>query len=209
MKLTKLAVGLAALCCIGVLGACGGGGGPSSAAAPTNAPPSATIKAESGASTGGSGAALQAAIGSTIVLASAGTAGPGATITGYQWTLLSEPSGSQAALSGTATPSVSIAPDLAGNYSLQLQVSDSQGQTASQSITIAVTTSPPVAALVTKVVFNSSSTVAPSQPVLLGTVVSFDASVAASGNDPAAITWQMSKSPAGSSAALSTNGMSG
>jgi hypothetical protein len=43
------------------------------------------------ASTGGSGAALQAAIGSTIVLASASTAGPGATITGYQWTLLSEP----------------------------------------------------------------------------------------------------------------------
>ena len=57
MKLTKLAAALAALCCMGVLAACGGGGGPSSAA-PTNVPPSATIKAESGASTGGSGAAL-------------------------------------------------------------------------------------------------------------------------------------------------------
>lgn len=210
MKSMKLAAGLAALCCIGLLAACGGGGSNSSAPTGTAppAPLSANVKAQSGASAGGSDTALQAAIGSTIVLASASTAGPGATITGYQWTLLSAPGGSQAALSGSGTPSVSIAPDLAGNYSLQLQVTDSQGQTASQTVTIAVTTSPPVAALVTRVVFNSTSTVAPSQSVLIGTAVSFDASVATAGSDPAGISWLMSKSPSGSTATLSTNGSS-
>ena len=208
MTFMKLAARLAALCCIAVLTACGGGGGGSPSSSSQVTPPSATIKAESGASAGSSGSALQAAIGSTIVLASASTAGPGATITGYQWTLSSEPSGSRAVLSGSTTPAVSLAPDLAGSYSLQLQVTDSQGQTASQNVTIAVTTSAPVAAVVTKVVFNSSSTTAPAQPVLLGTVVSFDASVATSGNDPAAVTWQMSKLPSGSGTTLLINGTS-
>ncbi len=210
MNSTKLAARLAALFYMALLAACGGSNSSSVPAGTSQvAPLSATIKAQSGASAGASGAAaLQAAIGSTIVLASASTAGPGATITGYQWTLVSEPSGSQAVLSGAGTPSASIAPDLAGNYSLQLQVTDSQGQSASQTVTIAVTTSPPVAALVTKVVFNNSSSVASSQPVLLGTVVSFDASVAAAGSDSAAVTWLMSKSPSGSGATLSSNGTS-
>jgi len=71
--------------------AAGGGSAGSTTSTPQAPAPTAMIKADSGASAGGSGAALQASVGSTIVLASASTAGSGATIASYAWSLDGQP----------------------------------------------------------------------------------------------------------------------
>ena len=166
------------------------------------------IKADSGASAGGSGAALDASVGSTIVLASASTAGSGATIAGYAWTMTSRPTGSQVGLASANTATATFVPDIAGTYVLQLTVTDSIGQTASQSVSISVNNTPPVAVVISKVVFDDSSPVKPTQNVALGAIISFDASgAAATGDDPVAITWSMDEEPATSTASLAINGV--
>lgn len=198
-----------AVCCLGFLTACGGGGGGSAATPSTTqvSPPNAAIKAASGASAGGSGAALQASVGSTIVLASASTAGAGATIASYAWSLTSIPTGSQAALSTANAATATLVPDIAGTYELQLTVTDSVGQTASQSVSLSVNNAPPVAVVVAKVVFDDASSVKPNQNVVIGAVISFDATGATTpGDTPAAITWLMDELPSGSRVSLSTNG---
>ncbi len=53
-----------------------------------------------------------------------------ATITGYTWTLISAPSGSAAALARGSGPNRNFSPDLAGTYTAQLVVTDSDGQSS-------------------------------------------------------------------------------
>ncbi|MBV8806870.1 MAG: PKD domain-containing protein [Sinobacteraceae bacterium] len=201
---------VAALCCLGLLAACGGGGGSSGGAgtAPSQvAPPTAVIKADSGASAGGSGAALEASVGSTIVLVSASTAASGATITAYAWSVTSSPAGSQVSLKSANTATATFVPDVAGTYALQLTVTDSLGQTASQTVSISVNNTPPVAVVISKVVFDDGSSVKPAQNVATGAIISFDATGASTpGDNPAAITWSLDEEPAGSAASLSING---
>jgi len=206
---------VAAICCLGILTACGGGGGGGSAntvgttttSTPQAAAPTAMIKADSGASAGGSGTALQASVGSTIVLASASTAGSGATIAGYAWSMTSRPTGSQAGLTANGSPTASFVPDVAGTYVLQLTVTDSLGQTASQSLSISVNNTPPVAVVVSKVVFEDSWPVKPNQNVAVGAIISFDATGATEvGDSPAVITWSMDSEPGNSTASLAING---
>jgi hypothetical protein len=123
--------------------------------------------------------------------------------------LISKPDASQVTLQSSTTSAAAFVPDVAGSYTLQLQVTDSLGQTAAQSVTIAVSTTPPVAAVVTKVVFDDSSPVKPTQSVAIGAVISFDASAAATPADnPVAISWYMDEVPKGSTASLSDNGTS-
>jgi hypothetical protein len=207
---SSIAAAAAAFCCLGLLTACGGGGGSAgpTASTPQALPPTAVIKANSGASAGGSGAALQASVGSTIVLASASTAGSGATIASYTWSLTSRPTGSQVTLASTNGSTATFVPDVAGIYVLQLTVTDSLGQTASQSVSISVNNTPPVAVVVAKVVFDDSSPVKPTQNVAIGAVISFDATGSnTAGDSPAAITWSMDQEPSGSAASLSINGL--
>jgi hypothetical protein len=204
---------VAAVCCLGLLTACGGGGtggsvatGPGSSV-PQAAAPTVLIKADSGVSAGGSGAALQASVGSTIVLVSASTAGSGAMIAGYAWSLTSRPPGSQVALAASSAATTNFVPDVAGTYVLSLTVTDSLGQTASQSVSISVNNTPPVAVVVSKVVFDDSSPVKPTQNVAVGAIITFDATGAANtGDTPAAITWSMDEAPSNSTGTLAING---
>jgi hypothetical protein len=214
MNSRLLAVGAAMICCLQLLSGCGGGGGGTSAAPPSSnqpqtTPPVVTIKAESGASAGEAGTALQASMGSTIVLASASTAGAGATISSYQWNLSSKPDGSQATIGNATAATASLGPDMPGTYSLQLKVTDSFGQSATQAISIAVSATPPTAAIVTKVVFDNSSTVKPMQSVALGAVVTFDASgVVTAADDAVAMSWVFTAVPNTSIATLIDSGTS-
>ena len=205
---SSIAAAAAALCCLGLLSACGGGGGATGSTIPIQtAPPTAVIKADGGASAGGSGAALQASVGSTIVLASASTAGSGATIASYSWSLATSPTGSQVALVSTGTATTTFVPDVAGTYVLQLTVTDSLGQSATQSVSISVNNTPPVAVVVSKVVFDDSAPVKPTQNVATGAVISFDATGSTTpGDNPAGITWSMDEEPGASTASLSING---
>lgn len=218
MRLPALAATATWLCCLALLTGCsggGGGGGPggprkagggTSASAP---PPTASILAKSGATPGDSATALKASVGSTIVLASASTAGAGATISSYAWTLVSTPDGSQVSLGAGNTSTVSFVPDTAGDYTLRLDVMDSQSQHASQTVTIAVTSAPPTAVIVTKVAFDNSATVRPSQTVPLGAIITLDATgVSTSDSNPVAIDWMLTAAPANSAASLATNGAS-
>ena len=214
MKSSIFAAAAAALCCLGLLSGCGGGGAgspPASGNTPQVAPPTATIKADSGATAGASGTALQGTVGTQIVLESASTAAAGATITGYQWTIVSKPDGSRISLSAATSSSTSFVPDVGGSYSLQLQVTDSVGQTATQIVAIAVSVGPPVAVIVAKVVFGDTSSVRPAQAVATGAVITLDASAAlaaAGADNPVAISWALTAAPAGSSSSLVTTAAS-
>lgn len=57
-----------------------------------------------------------------------GTPGTGGTsITGYAWTLVGKPPGSSASLTGASTSTVTLVPDVVGNYRLFLVVTDNVG----------------------------------------------------------------------------------
>jgi hypothetical protein len=57
----------------------------------------------------------------------------------YAWIVASRPEGSTAALSATDAPTVSITPDLAGAYTLQVTVSDGRGGQAIDSVKVTAT----------------------------------------------------------------------
>ncbi len=57
----------------------------------------------------------------------------------FAWTITSRPTGSTAALSATNTASVSITPDVAGEYVLQVTVSDGRGGQASDDVRVTAT----------------------------------------------------------------------
>jgi hypothetical protein len=224
MKLSFVATVSVFFCCTALLGGCGGSGSgnadstgmqqssvtqSSSSSKLTTAAPTVSILAQSGANAGDSTTALKTIVGSTVVLASASTAGAGATIATYNWTIVSKPGGSKASLGANDNATVSFVPDQAGTYTLTLDVTDSQSQHASQTITLAATSLPPVAAIVAKVTFDNSTIVKPAQNVVLGTEVALDATNAtATAGDPITLTWQLSQTPAGSAAKLVTNGTS-
>jgi hypothetical protein len=65
----------------------------------------------------------------------------------FTWTVLSRPSGSTASLVGAGTATPSLAPDVAGLYTLRLVVDDGRGGTGSDDLVLTATAAnrPPVA----------------------------------------------------------------
>jgi hypothetical protein len=111
------------------LAACGGGSGTPSNQSQTSKP-NAIIKAVNGIGVSGSGGALQALLGATIQLSGSSSSSSTSTIASYLWTLTSKPSGSTATIATPGAVSASLAPDVDGSYSIQLQVTDANGTPA-------------------------------------------------------------------------------
>jgi len=182
------------------LAACGGGSGSPSNQSPASTP-SATIKAVNGVGVSSSDGAVQALLGATIQLS--GSANSTSTIASYLWTLTSKPSGSTATIATPSAVAASLKPDLDGSYTVQLGFTDANGITGTQSATIVVSGSIPVASAVATVQFNGTSTTKPSEAIDVGTVVALDASASSvPSGDAVSISFMMTTRPAGSSAAL-------
>lgn|GEM_PF-1083469 len=111
----------------------------------------------------------------------------------YAWSVISKPANSSASITTPAQANISFTPDVIGAYVLQLQVTDANGQTSTQSVKLNVGGNPPVA-----VVSQSQAS------VLLGNSITVSA---ANSYDPAGgnltYQWALTSSPAGSTATIS------
>jgi hypothetical protein len=181
---------------------CGGGG---SSPSPSSA--TAVIQASSGLTANPSTNAMQAVVDRALQLSGSGSTDLGSTITAYQWSVTSRPSGSSAMPTDPNAATVSFTPDQVGNYVLQLQVTDAQGATSTQALAIAVTDAPPTTNVVTHVAFGSKSVTQPTQQVDAGSVVTLDASGSTtSSGESLTITWTLASKPATSTATLPSTG---
>jgi PKD domain len=112
----------------------------------------------------------------------------------YQWSFVSKPAGSSATLTGPTTATPSFVADVAGDYSIQLIVTDSLG-TASTPTTVNVSFSDvaPIA--------NAGS----SQSAVVGETVTLNGSGSTdSDGEPLTYQWSVVSAPSGSKAAIST-----
>lgn len=205
---------IAAISLVSLLAGCGGGGGGSSAdsgstgsssvktSPSVGAGPTVAIVA-SAAVKPASGQQLLAAAGSQITLDGTSSTDSGGSITAYAWTLPAKPAGSATTLSTGTGASVNLIPDVSGTYTVTLTITDSNGISAAQSMTIQVTSSIPVVNVVDSVNFTGPSTTKPTQNIALGSNVTLDAS---GSTDPASlplsVTWTMLQQPTGSVASL-------
>ncbi len=123
-----------------------------------------------------------------------------------QWVLASVPSGSAATMQGAASAtSVGLSPDVLGDYTLKLTLTDSTGAKSVKTVTVRANNRRPVA----QVTSNATPQSLPNAPgitVPLGTTVTLrgDTSTDADG-DTLAYAWFLDTAPAGSHAALSSS----
>src|SRR5258707_4679850 len=108
------------------------------------------------------GAAQSVTVGTAVTLDGSGSTDSDGLLLNYQWTLLSTPSGSTAALSSTNAVSVAFTPDLLGDYVVQLIVNDGFLNSSPATVKISTSDVPPVA--------NPG----PNQTVLAGATVQLD-----------------------------------
>lgn len=113
---------------------------------------------------------------------------------GYEWSLVSHPVGSTAALSGATTSTAAITPDAFGSYVLRLTVSDGS-LTSSDEVTVTVVNHAPIANAGPDLEANDGATLA------LSAAASSDPDL-----DPITCAWIIVSSPEGSAAALSDPG---
>ena len=128
------------------------------------------------------------------VVAAAHDPDPGETATlTIAWTVSAAPLGSTAGFSAPASLTTSFTPDVAGNYTLALEVTDVHGAFASQSFSItAVPDTPPVASIAAL----------PAQTTT-GSPISLDGSSSHDPNGGAlSYRWRLESAPAASSAAI-------
>jgi hypothetical protein len=199
MNRTSVLTLISAIFLMLLLSACGGGGTSPVSNSVVASGPTAAISANS-AVKAANGQTFLAAVGSQITLN--GTSSTGS-ISAYAWTLTAKPLGSSTALSSSTGGIVNLVPDVSGNYTVTLTVTDTNGMSSAQSMTVQVTSSIPVVNVVDTLQFSGSSTTVATQYISVGNVVTLDAS---GSTDPAkqqlVITWTMLQQPAGSAASL-------
>jgi RHS repeat-associated protein len=132
------------------------------------------------------------ATGATVQLNGSGSSDvDGDTLT-YQWSFVSEPTGSAATLSNASIVNPTFVSDKKGTYVVQLVVNDGQANSTPSQVTISDINSPPVA--------NPG----PGQTVTTRTLVTLDGSGSTDvDGDPLIYTWAILHEPAGSAATLS------
>ncbi|CAN5767369.1 hypothetical protein BH20GEM1_BH20GEM1_18800 [soil metagenome] len=113
----------------------------------------------------------------------------------FAWTVAGGPAGSAATLSATDTPSVSITPDVAGAYTLQVTVSDGRGGQAVDSVKVAASAAGMNRAPIADAGFDLNGT--ETIPISLEGAGSSDPD-----GDPLTFAWTFLSVPEGSSAEI-------
>jgi PKD domain len=111
----------------------------------------------------------------------------------YQWSFVSKPAGSNATLTGPTTATPSFVADVAGDYSIQLIVTDSLGTASSPAgVTVSFSDVPPVA--------NAGL----SQSAVVGESVTLNGSKSTdTDGEPLTYQWSVVSAPSGSKATIS------
>lgn len=112
----------------------------------------------------------------------------------YSWTIVTQPTGSAATLSGATTATPSLVPDVAGDYVVQLVVTDESGQASPADETI-LTASVPNAAPTADA--GSAATAATNVALQLDGTGSSDPDL-----DPLSYQWTLASAPTGSAVVL-------
>lgn len=131
-------------------------------------------------------------LGLTALLDGSGSSDPDGDSLDYQWAVLGRPIGSIADVSDPAIVNPTLAPDRAGDYVLQLTVTDKHGATASDTMIVSTRNTAPVAAAGADDVLERIG-----QPVVLDGTQSYDLE-----GDPITYVWSFLSRPSGSVAAL-------
>src|SRR6185437_10892811 len=157
-----------------------------------SAPSTVTITTDDATPVAKAGPAQSVPLGAVVTLDGSGSSDADAQPLTYQWSLLSVPVGSLAAIANPTSVNPTFTADLAGNYVVQLIVSDGFLSSAPNTVTISTINSIPVA--------NAGV----SQQVKTGTTVQLDGSGSSDADhDPLTYRWAITVAPAGSAAVLS------
>jgi RHS repeat-associated protein len=133
-----------------------------------------------------------AAVGATVVLNGNGSSDADGDALTFQWSFVSRPAGSAAALSNAASPTPSFVIDRAGSYAVRLIVNDGAIDSAPDTVTVSTLNSKPTA--------NAG----PDRTASVGSVVTLDGSGSQDvDGDPLTFQWTLMSRPAGSAATLS------
>ena len=114
----------------------------------------------------------------------------------YQWSIVSKPDGSAAAINDPASVNPTFRADLPGQYVVKLVVTDAKSNTSEDSITVTVTPGGSAAPV---------AKVGAAQNVITGAIVTLDGSNSSAANgEPLTYSWTLTSKPAGSAASLSS-----
>ena len=183
----------AAWLCVLALAGCGGGGGDS--ASGSGGGTGSGTETVNAAPVASAGADRSLQLGETAVLNGSASADVNGDALTYTWSVTARPAGSVATITGATQPVASLVPDLVGDYTLSLVVSD--GTLASAADTVQVTV---VASGANRVPTANAGI---DQNVSVGTLVTLDGSTS---SDPdgnlISYAWTLDSKPVGSTAII-------
>jgi len=184
------------------LAACGGGGGGSEPppAAPNHAPHASVLAS---GDVHADGADIVATVGGVAQLDGGTSTDDDHDALSYEWTLLIKPAGSVATLASGSTQRIEIRPDMLGDYTVALKVTDSKGASSTQQVVLKVNNRAPVSSVVVATQFTAVPATPPTQAVTVGANVLLDASASTDPDgDAVNVGFELIEKPAGSAAAL-------
>ncbi|ANH68782.1 PKD domain-containing protein [Mitsuaria sp. 7] len=191
-----------------VLTACGGGGGSDSPANPSanNKPPQISILGSGDVRAMATGAAgLGATVGGIVRLDAGASSDPDSDALGFEWRLVARPSGSALVLGDTKGKVLQFSPDVLGDYSVELKVTDGRGGQVTQLVPVSVDNHAPVGNVVvqvTPVVEGQAYNIA---NATVGYVYQLDSGASTDAdNDLASRKWEILSKPAGSAVTLAS-----
>uniref|UniRef100_UPI003753CFA3 PKD domain-containing protein n=1 Tax=Undibacterium sp. TaxID=1914977 RepID=UPI003753CFA3 len=200
---------------LSLLVACGGGGGstpststPDTSVKTNNAPVVSIIATGLQAPAGApANSSLSLTLGGTASLDGSSSKDPDGDTLSYEWTLVSKPASSTAAVSSPLQPQLTLKPDLFGSYTLSLKVSDGRGGVATQQIVINVDNRVPVSSISAVAQFNAIPTNMPTQFTTVGANIVLDATGATDPDgDQVSVVFELIEKPTTSKAGLSFAG---